>query len=248
MNFKRETRENHPAHFILGEAEVHLWVFRFKSKANATEEYYEEIISEDERKRADRLRFNEGRSKFIQARGALRTILGKYLNLHPNKVVFDYNKSGKPGLQSRINPRNVKFNLSHSSNLAIYAVTNNREVGVDVEYLRDVKRADKIIERFFSPDEREFYRSRPPAMKKLAFFQLWTRKEAYTKAMGTGISLPPDDYAFSLVSGNSSYNDKRKPTVNNRKWSLYDIEIDENYKAALAVEGKGHDIRYFSLN
>ncbi|MEQ9620111.1 MAG: 4'-phosphopantetheinyl transferase superfamily protein [Deltaproteobacteria bacterium] len=248
MSFKGETRKNHPAHFISDETEVHLWICRFQSEANATEECYEEIISADERKRADRFRFNEERSKFIQARGVLRTVLGKYLNLRPNELVFDYNKYGKPGLQARINPRNVKFNLSHSRSLAIYAVTKDREVGVDVEYLRDVKRADKIIERFFSQHEREFYGSRPSAIKKLAFFQLWTRKEAYTKAMGAGISLPRDDYTLSLIPGDSSYRNNRSPvTGNNRKWSLYDIEIDENYKAALAVEGEGHDIRYFSL-
>ena len=125
----------------------------------------------------------------------------------------------------------------------------NRDVGVDIEYLRDVKRADKIIERFFFPDEREFYRSRHADMKKLAFFQLWTRKEACTKAIGTGIPFQREDYALSLAPGNSPYSDRRNPvTGDKRKWSLYDIEINENYKAALAVEGKGHAIRYIRFN
>ena len=96
MNFNRETWGNHPEHFILRETAVDLWIFRFRSKADETVECYKEIISEDERKRADRFKFNDEKSKFIQARGVLRTILGKYLNLNPNKLVFDYGKFGNP--------------------------------------------------------------------------------------------------------------------------------------------------------
>ena len=115
--------------------------------------------------------------------------LGSYLGAEPSEITFDYNKYRKPDIKPKYNPRNIKFNVSHSANLAIYAISQNREIGVDLEYIREVRTADKIIKRFFTKQETDFYHSQPEGKKNLAFFTLWTRKEAYSKARGMGIGL-----------------------------------------------------------
>ncbi len=246
MNHKKHSLEKLTEDLILGESEVHLWTVNTNDPGIEIDMLYENILSGDEKKRADRLRFPEERGKFIISRGVLRSILSKYLKSEPRDIIFEYNKYGKPSLPAAINPGNIKFNLSHSRNVVLYAITRNNEVGVDVEYLRDVKRAGKIIERFFSSAEMDFYRAQPDDMKTHAFFRLWTGKEAYTKARGTGFSLPLKEHYISLIPADTDRShDEEFGVRDHERFSLYEIKTDNHYIAALAIQGRGHEIRYF---
>lgn len=246
MTPKKNLRERLPEHITLSGSAIHLWKIRINDPPIGPEELYESILSGDERARADRLRFAEEREKLIISRGVLRSILSKYLKSGPGDIVFEYNEYGKPGLPTGVNPDNIKFNLSHSRNLIVYAVAKDMEVGIDIEYIRDVKSAQKIIDRFFSPSEREYYRTRPDALKAQAFFKLWTGKEAYTKARGTGFSLPVNENDISLIPGDTPPSrDKNPGALSHEDFSLYEIETDNNYIAALVVQGRDHELIYF---
>ena len=201
-----------------------------------------EILSQDEKKRADRLRSAKDKRRFTVSRAFLRKSLGHYLNTDPSEIKFTYNKYGKPDIDPEHHPQNIKFNISHSENLALYAITQNREIGIDVEYIRDVDKADKIVKRFFSEEEGEFYYSQPENKKNWAFFTLWTRKEAYSKARGMGIGLPRKEFDLKLApSAGNNVIDTGATNIES-KWSLIDIEIDAEYLAALAIEGSNIEI------
>lgn len=234
-----------PEHMSLTGREVHVWKIRIDDPPIDPQELYENILSADERERADRLRFKDERRKYIISRGTLRSILSKYLESVPGDIVFEYNKHGKPSLPPQVNPGKIRFNLSHCRNLVVYAIAKDMEIGIDIEYLREVKWARKIIDRFFSPEERDYYNTRPDHMKTRCFFKLWTGKEAYTKARGRGFSLPLSEHDISLVPGHAPRPyDGRSIDRDYGEFSLYEIKIADNYISSLAVEGRGHKLIY----
>lgn len=224
--------------------QIHIWRIDINNPTVDVDHLFSDILSEDEKKRADRLRSEKDKRRFIVSRGLLRENLGSYLGAEPSEITFDYNKYGKPDIKPKYNPRNIKFNVSHSANLAIYAISQNREIGVDLEYIREVRTADKIIKRFFTKQETDFYHSQPEGKKNLAFFTLWTRKEAYSKARGMGIGLPLKEFDLNLIPNPRNISSDNKPKS---KWSLIDIEINEDYLAALATEGDNLEICRFAL-
>ena len=229
---------------MLEQNQVHIWRVNIDNPTLNLDDLFSDVLSDDERKRVDRLKSEKDKRRFIVSRGLLRENLGNYIGTEPSDITFTYNKYGKPGLKPEHNLGNIKFNVSHSANLAIYAISQNREVGIDLEYIREVRTADKIIKRFFTQQETDFYYSQPENKKKLAFFTLWTRKEAYSKARGMGIGLPSKEFDLNLAptTVTSTTNTKAES-----KWSLVDIEIDEDYLAALATEGKDIEICRFEF-
>jgi 4'-phosphopantetheinyl transferase len=231
-----------PSDLTLSESEVHLWKSRITDYAADAESFYSDSLPDDEKEKADNIRSRENRKAYIISRGILRNVLSEYLKLKPGDIVFVYNEHGKPSIADGLNPLNVRFNLSHSNDLILYAVAKNKEVGIDVEYMRDVGRAERIIERFFSPEQKDFYNSQSESMKKTAFFRLWTRREAYGKAMGRGFSVPAADCGMPLMR------DHGKPAsvpVVSGKWSIYDLENEDDYVSAVTVEGQIRRIEYF---
>lgn len=143
-----------------------------------------ELLTEEEKKRANNYKFPKHRDAFITSRGYLRKILSKYLQIPPQIIEFAYTAKGKPYL---VNYPQLQFNLSHSQDLIVYAITYNRPIGIDVEYLRTFPDAVTIAQRFFSPQEAEFISNCTKNTQSLAFFQGWTSKEAILKATGAGI-------------------------------------------------------------
>ena len=203
-------------------------------------------LSPDEQDRAGRYRFEHLRHAFVAAHGALRAILGRYLEVSPQSIQFQYNLHGKPALAA---PEQawLRFNLAHSGDLALCAVTaayesdaeeTAREIGVDVEQIRAVEDVEKLVERFFAPGERATFESLLPAQKLPAFFAGWTRKEAYIKAWGQGLSLPLDEFEVSLAPGVPAtlLADRHNPAEAGQ-WSLCEVEAAPGYAAALAVRG-----------
>lgn len=205
------------------------------------------MLSADERERAERFRFQRHRDHFVAARVFLRILIGQYLQKEPDQIQFSYNPYGKPYLAQEGNHA-PSFNLSHSEGLALYAVTRDREIGVDVEHISKQIEVDSIAERFFSSREVAAFRSLPQRLRRQAFFTCWTRKEAYIKAKGEGLSTPLDKFSVSLSPGEPAMLvDVQVDPKEVSRWSLSELNPDPRYVAALAVEGHDWMLRCWEL-
>lgn len=195
----------------------------------------------DERERADKFRVEWARRHFVVARATLRTILGGYLKARPEKLRFRYSPFGKPYLSGQTGQEGLHFNLSHSHELAVCAVARGRSLGIDIEYLRVDFDYLQLAAHFFSPSERATLGALPVESRARGFFNCWTRKEAYIKAHGSGLSLPLNQFEVSLAPCepaallNCAY-DPREVV----RWTLRELSLAPDYVAALAVEGDGN--------
>ena len=195
-------------------------------------------LIEAERIRSESFHFERDRRHFIVARAVLRTILGRYLQIEPKRVQFSYGPHGKPELAERAGDGELRFNIAHSHELALYAFTRGREIGVDLEYLRNLPDAEQIAANFFSARENATLQALSTSQRQQAFFNCWTRKEAYIKAIGKGLSQPLDQFEVSLApkAPASLLNVAGAPEEASR-WSLKALTPAPGYAAALAVEG-----------
>ncbi|MCF8128657.1 MAG: 4'-phosphopantetheinyl transferase superfamily protein [Deltaproteobacteria bacterium] len=193
------------------------------------------ILSREERKRAQRFRFDRHRHRFVAQHGRLREILGGYLDIAPQEIRFQKGPGGKPAVAGG-NPM-IRFNLSDSGGRALYAVAYGREVGVDVEVIRAKPKAAALVNRFFSPNEKAAFQKLDAREEPAAFFAGWTRKEAYVKAIGKGLRFPLDRFDVSLKPGdqNALLHVEGEP-AEVKRWSLRDIDLGPGFQAALAVE------------
>jgi 4'-phosphopantetheinyl transferase len=223
---------------VLRSEELHVWRAFMDVPASRVQRL-KQILSEDELRRAERLYFRKDADYFIVVRGLLRMILGRYLNTEPSQLRFCYGPYGKPALVKECGGDGLRFNLSHSHGLALYAVTHGSMIGVDVERLRPVVAVAQIAERFFSPSETATLRGLPAAMQTEAFFTCWTRKEAYIKAKGKGLALALDQFEVSLAPEEPAalLNTKWDPQEANR-WVLQELHPGPGYLAAVAIEGQ----------
>ncbi len=176
------------------------------------------VLAPDERERASRFRFERDRDRFVAARGRLRLLLGAYAGRPAATLRFEYGPQGKPALRGPSRTGGLRFNLSHSGDVAVYALAIGRDVGVDVEQLRAVPEMDEIVERWFPDEERLRYAAGAAGDRVRAFFELWTRREALLKARGEGLS------AFGQVSGQG--------------WALATWEPSPGYLTSIAAEGE----------
>jgi 4'-phosphopantetheinyl transferase len=213
---------------------VHVWVGDV-SLASGDLSSLERALAVDERERARRFRFPRDRRTYVVAHWLVRRVLGSYLNVAPEALQFSANPYGKPMLPKR---QDLRFNLSHSGDLVVVAVAKDREVGVDVEWIRPDLATLEIARRFFAPTE-------VAALVRLegmdfvhAFFACWTRKEAYVKAVGLGLSLDLDTFAVSVApEGPARLLSAEGGPCEVAQWGLHALELSPRYAAALAVEG-----------
>jgi len=197
-------------------------------------------LSADERERAERFHFLRDRNRFVAGRGLLRILLGRYLEMAPDQLRFGYNSHGKPFLANE--DTFVRFNLSHSGALALYAVTCGREIGIDVEYVSEDVDIAGLGARFFSTSEVAALNSLPADQKQRAFFACWTRKEAYIKARGEGLSVALDGFSVSLSPHEPvALLEVQDNPEESSRWALIELDPGPRYAGALAVEG--HDWR-----
>lgn len=193
-------------------------------------------LSPDERDRAARFRFSEHRERFIAAHGALRDILSRYLDLLADQLAFSTNPHGKPALATPDHAW-LQFNLSHSGELALIAITRDRPIGIDVEQMIPPEDFSRLVEQFFSANENAAFRALPESKRAAAFFAGWTRKEAYVKALGTGVSLPLDHFDVTMDPDAPArlLADRRHPH-HITTWSLHTFTPAPTYLASLAIE------------
>jgi len=195
------------------------------------------VLSADEIARADRFVTGTLRSHFAVGRGLTRVILASYTGVAPAEIAFAYGPQGKPSLahpESRL-----RFNISHSHGVALFAVTIDRDVGVDVERVRPDISFEAIAEDFFSPEERDVLRAVPGPDKARAFFDCWTRKEAFIKARGDGLSLPLDQFVVSLeLDVTQALLATRWDRSEAERWAVAPLETGPGYRGAIAVESR----------
>lgn len=195
------------------------------------------LLAPDELARAQRFVYDRHRFPFIAARATLRRLLGRYLGLPATAVAFDYNPFGKPELRAGQSPIALTFNLSHANERALIAITAERAVGVDVEHIRADFTGEEIWERFFSVREREALRALPEEVRPLAFFQCWTRKEAYIKGAGPGLSIPLHSFDVTLGPGVPAELLATRPdAAEAARWAFWALEPGDGYAGAVAVE------------
>jgi 4'-phosphopantetheinyl transferase len=233
-----------PGVLTVSRGEVHVW----RASLDVTPRRRTSLLatlSSDERARADRFHFERDRHHFITGRGLLRAILARYLETAPAALQFHYDAHGKPRLAGAF-PDRLRFNVSHSHGLALYAVSVDRELGVDLERI-EPRLETGIAERFFSPREVATLRALPTHAQRDAFFACWTRKEAYVKARGEGLTLCLDQFEVSLSPGEPAALLRTAGDPDEaRRWSLEELAPEPGYAAALAVEGRDWGLRCWS--
>jgi len=234
-----------PADLILPQDEVHIWRADLELPALNVQQLHT-LLAPDESSRADRFHFAKDRRHFIVGRGVLRTILGRYLGLDPAQLCFYYSDYNKPFLAPESNTEDLCFNLSHSGGLALFAITRGRAVGIDLEHMRANFDYEEVAEHVFSPREVSVLQAIPAEMKLQAFFNCWTRKEAYIKAQGEGLSLPLESFDVSLGPGEPArLLATRHAPEQAARWALHELAPGSGYVGALAVEGQDCHLQFW---
>jgi len=194
-------------------------------------------LSPDEMARADRFHFARDRTRFVRCRSALRRLLASYLGAPAAEIRFEYSTSGKPQLAPEQNSRGLHFNVSHSADMALIAVGSDLRLGVDIEKIRDDVEAAALAERFFSPRERAGLRALPAHLLVQGFFACWTRKEAFLKATGTGLSFPLAEFSVSTHPDVApQLEDLQGDRKAGKHWFLTDLRAANSYRATLALD------------
>jgi 4'-phosphopantetheinyl transferase len=232
-----------PAELPWPHEEVHVWRATL-AWPDAAARRLEQCLSADERDKMQRFRFEKDRRRYLIGRGVLRTLLGRYLDLAPQDLRFETAAAGKPHLAS--GQGQLQFNLAHSGEFVLIAIADGRAVGIDVEEVRDDFDAGEVAAHFFSPGEQRDLEMLTGRAKIEAFFECWTRKEAYVKARGEGLSLPLDRFDVSLRPGEPARLIATRPDpAEATRWQLSGLDVADGYKAALAVEGQGWTLQFW---
>jgi 4'-phosphopantetheinyl transferase len=225
--------------------DVHVWTLH-TSASEAIAARFDPVLAPDERERAMRLRFEHLRHSFVITRGVLRCLLARYMSLHPAAIRFKYGSKGKPALASAAG---IEFNATHSGGSALFAFAMGCRVGVDLELMRPIAGSQDIADRFFCPEEAEEIRSLPPSQRDRAFFRCWTRKEAYIKAIGDGLSAPLNGFRVTLRAEEPArLVHIGHDTDAGQAWTLHDLGSDADYAAALAYRDRRRSLSSFPID
>lgn len=244
MTFPNSSWTQAPSHPVLSDNEVHVW----RASLDGPTADYVQLLSTDEQTKAQRFLFEREQRRYIAARGILRIILGRYLNSPPEKLQFEYRQHGKPILVFHELQQKLCFNLSHSEEMVLYAVTLDRQVGIDIEYIQTTLDVGKLAEQFFSPSERAELDALPSNKKLESFFSGWTRKEAYLKARGDGMAFPLDQFTVSMdCEKPAKLLEVKDGPQELSRWSLHALTPAPGYIGTLAVEGNDLQLRQFKL-
>lgn len=222
---------------MLSRKDVHIWR-AFLDLPNKSVQEIKRSLSVDEIMKSERLSFERDKNNFIIARGILRLILACYLSVEPSAIRFCYEKDGKPRIQNAFGKKVIQFNLSHSEELALYVFTLDSEVGADLEKIRDFPEMKQIVDHFFSVRERVFFDTLPTSEKRETFFKWWTRKEAFVKAVGEGLSDRLNSFDVLLCDGKSAESlGILRGATERPRWSIWDVKPGEEFAGAVAVKG-----------
>jgi len=226
---------------------VDVWRVRLDEPAKARSEV--SVLSPDEILRASRFHFEKDRIYFTRCRSALRSLLAGYLAIPATEIRFEYLTSGKPQLAAEQNPRTLQFNVSHSANMALIAVGSERRLGVDIEKIRSEVDTASLAERFFSLRERAGLQALPDHLRVPGFFACWTRKEAFLKATGDGLSFPLVDFSVTTHPDlDPALEEIRGNTEVSKQWFLADLSIVDGYRATAAFDHACSQLETYAWN
>jgi 4'-phosphopantetheinyl transferase len=224
--------------------EIHLWLALLDQPETCLS-FWRASLSPDELERANRYRFEHDRQRFIARRGILRQLTGQYLNIPAAQIKFAYSETGKPSIKGQ----SLKFNLSHSGEYGYYAIAHNRELGVDIEKIRNINDLTLIAKRFFSGVENAALLHLSDDKKVPAFYHVWTQKEAFVKALGTGLSFPLANFDVSVdpaqPGGLLSIRDGAEVVSN---WHMQTYLPIEGFQAAVCYTGDETNLRVLAFS
>ena len=237
-----------PAGLTLSGDEVHVWRASLAA-APAELALHHALLADDERARAARFKFEVHRNRFVAGRGIQRRILSRYLGVDPAAIRYRLAEHGKPALDGPGADGGLQFNVSNSEDGLLVAVSRGRELGVDLEALLPVGDRDAVARRFFSAPENEVYDTIADDQRDAAFFTCWTRKEAYIKAIGEGLTMPLHRFDVTLRPGEPArlLCTRGRPDEADR-WTLRELDPGPGWLGALAAEGGGWALRLFDWN
>jgi 4'-phosphopantetheinyl transferase len=229
----------------LGQFEIHVWRINL-CRDDAEAARLEGCLNPSERKRAARFHFPHDRRRFVIRRAVLRHLLGGYAGCRPEAVGLSHTTHGKPFLEHQEKPDGLGFSCSHSADLALIALARGREIGVDLEFHRSLPEAGEMAKTFFSVLEIAELAKAPEALKQKTFFDGWTRKEAFVKAIGLGLAFPLNRFSVSLSPDQPAtlLEVENDPQATER-WSMRSIDAGPRSSSALAFEGRDTTVKYF---
>lgn len=226
-----------PSSTALSSAEVHVWAVPLGGAPEA----YRDLLSAAEKERAQRYRFADHQRRYQIGHGALRLILASYLNVGPTAIAFRIGPRGKPYVVGD----GLYFNLSHSGKLALIGVATS-ELGLDVEKVRHLESLRNIAQRHFSDGEFAKLKVLQGDQQELAFYRCWTRKEAYIKALGEGLSMSLDSFDVSIDDSPEllACHDGREDPAN---WSMVDVSPGPEFVGAVAMRSTAPIVHRFEF-
>lgn len=234
---------NPPDKLTLNDAEAHIWRVDLD-----LDEYFRssllKLLSPDENDRARKFRFVKDSRNFIVVRGILRSLISNYLEINPAEISFQYSKFGKPSIADN---NSLQFNISHSQSMALFGFTKKFNIGVDVEFVNPNIEVRDIAAKFFSRNEILNLFALPAEQQTLGFFNCWTRKEAFIKAVGEGLSFPLDQFEVSLEPDKPAKllaTDWDPKAVS--KFSMYSLAAGVDYVGSLVIEGLVERVKFYN--
>jgi 4'-phosphopantetheinyl transferase len=215
--------------------ELESQIYLFKTNLNKNDyeiKQLEIILADDEKARADKFHFECDKRRYIAARGTLRNILAKHLDCNPKEIIFKYTAVGKPYIENA----QIQFNISHSHEMAVYGISFNKNIGIDIEYIGSNIRGEDVFKRYFFSSEYELIYSVPLFERQKMFFQIWTIKEAYLKATGEGIAgLEKVEVKWDKEGGNHKIY-HRDGCEDAKKWVIKVLDLEYGYIGACVYE------------
>jgi 4'-phosphopantetheinyl transferase len=240
-----ETFKSASFQFELSNRIVQVWAMSTTSPDSTIARFYE-FLSPQEKNRAHRFRIDHLQREFIITRGTLRTLLGHYLNSEPTNIQLSYGPRGKPRIAGAAN---IDFNVSHSANIALFAFTRDCEVGIDIEKICPLTDMYNIANRYFTAEETSQLMRIPANQREHAFYLCWTRKEAFIKAIGDGLSVRLDSFRVTFDPKEQArliLNERNEHDA--KTWTLADLKFSTEFAAALAYCDATRPIRVASLD
>jgi 4'-phosphopantetheinyl transferase len=226
----------------LASGDIHVWLFSL-STDEAIRSLLHSYLGAEEKARAARFHFDRDRNHYVVAQGIIRVLLARYIGLEPAALRFCRGASNKPALVDQLNENALTFNLSHTASVAVCAMGRHRNLGIDVEKIREEFGGEDVANRYFSRREVQALMHLPPQQRAIAFFAGWTRKEAYVKAIGAGLYAPLDSFTVSLIpDAPARFLGGVDPI-----WHLISFSAGRGFPAALVYDGGQANLRLFRL-
>jgi 4'-phosphopantetheinyl transferase len=227
----------------IASGEMHIWRYSLELSPEHAREAGS-LLSHDELERAARFHFPIHRNRYIAGRSQLRKILGGYLKIAPASLDFAYSEFGKPAVPTAQNPASIAFNVSHSEGLCVLAVSRIQPLGIDIERIRRDFGGEEVAQANFAPAEFRELLSLPADIRAQAFFNCWTRKEAYVKALGAGLQIPLDSFEVSLRPGDPP----RFLRGAGAGWNLLSFVAAEGFQGAVAYRGVEARVNFYDAS